>query len=97
VYDSKYSNTAVKRLYVRIEDSYMQKMVADAKATLVNRGYEGSFTAFAHPYVEPGDSVPIDDPKYKERAGSYFVNEVSGSFDTGGGRQIIKIGSRLND
>ncbi|MFT3750969.1 MAG: hypothetical protein QM768_21830 [Agriterribacter sp.] len=97
VYDSKYSNTAVKRLYVRIEDSYMKKMVEDAKATLLNRGYEGSFTAFARPYVEPGMSVTIDDQKYKERAGSYIVNEVSGSFGESGGRQAIKIGSRLND
>lgn len=97
VYDSKYSNTAVKRLYVRIDDAYMKKMVADAKSTLVNRGYEGSFTAFGHPHVEPGMSVTVDDIKYAERKGTYFVNEVAGSFDTGGGRQVIKIGSRLND
>lgn len=97
VYDSKYSNTAVKRLYVRIEDSYLKKMVADAKNTLVNRGYEGSFTAFGYPYVEPGMSVSIDDPKYAERTGTYFVNEVSGSFGESGGRQTIKIGSKLND
>lgn len=97
VYDSKYSNTKVKRLYARIEDSYLRKMVADAKATLVNRGYEGSFTAFAHPYVEPGMSVTIEDTKYKERTGTYFVNEVNGSFGESGGRQVVKIGSRLND
>lgn len=97
VYDSKYSNTKVKRLYVRIEESYMKKMVADAKATLVNRGYEGSFTAFAEPYVEPGMSVTLEDPKYTDREGTYFVNEVSGKMDEQGGRQVIKIGSRLND
>lgn len=97
VYDSKYSRTKVKKIYVRLEESYLKKMAEDAKKTLLNRGYEGSFTAFAIPVVEPGMSVTLDDKRYTERKGTYIVDEVKGSFDKNGGRQLIKIGSKLND
>ncbi len=97
IYDSRYSNTKVKRLYVRIDDSFLKKMAADSKKSLVNNGYEGSITAFAFPYAEPGMSVVIDDEKYEERNGTYLITEVSGAMLTSGGRQKIKIGNKLND
>lgn len=86
----------VKRLRSAIRDqATLQKIAEQKRKELVNRGYEGSITAFLKPFVAPGMAVEIDDAKYPERTGKYFVTAVDGSFETGGGRQTIKIGNSL--
>lgn len=55
-------------------------------------GYEGGITAFLEPAVNKGMVAEITDKQYPEREGSYFIESVSGSFGTGGGRQDIELG-----
>ena len=43
---------------------------------LLNRGYEGSLTAFLIPFAEPAMAVEIEDTKYPERSGKYFIEAV---------------------
>jgi len=86
----------VKKFKSIIKDkSILEKIAAEKRNEIVNRGYEGSITAFLKPYVLPGMAVDIDDTKYPERKGKYFVSGVDGEFSTSGGRQKIKIGNSL--
>lgn len=80
-----------------IKDKKTQQDIATRlRLEVVNRGYEGSITAFLMPYVVPGDTAIIDDTKYPQRVGRYFITGVQGSFDRSGGRQKIKIGNKLS-
>jgi len=73
----------------------LQRIAEEKRKDLLNRGYEGAITGFLIPLVEPGVAVKIDDLKYPERNGKYFVTGVQGSFSRRGGRQKIKIGNSL--
>jgi hypothetical protein len=95
IYDSKFSDVKVIRIYVRVDDAYRKKMAEDLKGKFVNKGYEGMITAFVVPYVEPGMAADISDSRYPERSGKYFIEAVNGEFGPGGGRQKIKIGNAL--
>ena len=95
IHDSKFTNTKVKQIRVQLSQEYMDKMAADYKKTLTNKGYEGMITGFLIPYAEPGMAAVITDQRYTERNGTYFIEAVDGSFSTGGGRQKIKIGNVL--
>jgi len=97
IYDSKFTNTKIKRLKLRWPQWYLDKMAADEKKKLVNIGYEGMITTFLIPYAEPGMAAVIDDKRYPERKGTYFIDAVDGEFSaSGGGRQKIKIGNVLS-
>jgi hypothetical protein len=86
----------VKKLRSAIKDKATLDRIAEQKRNeLVNRGYEGSITAFLNPFVEPGMAIDITDAKYPERTGKYFVSGVDGDFSRSGGRQKIKIGNTL--
>lgn len=94
-FDGK-SDGQVKRLKTAISDEATQKKLAEqARRDFVNMGYEGSITAFLMPYVEPGMAVIINDTKYPERKGTYFVSGVEGEFSSSGGRQKVNIGYSL--
>lgn len=57
-------------------------------------GYSGSFTSFGVPPVEMGDIVHLNDPRYPDNAGSYWVDEVNKSIGMGGIRRRITLGPR---
>jgi hypothetical protein len=86
----------VKKYRSAIKDPVALARIAEQKKSeLVNRGYEGSITTFLKPFVQPGMAVLIDDAKYPERTGKYFVSGVDGEFSMSGGRQKVKIGNSL--
>jgi hypothetical protein len=86
----------VKVLKTLITNEQIKKDIAEReRKRLTNAGYEGSITAFLKPYVEPGMAIDIDDTKYPERKGKYFVSAVEGEFSKSGGRQKIVIGNSL--
>lgn len=97
VHDSKFTSTKVKQIKGRLPQWFLDKMAADEKKKLVNLGYEGMITAFLIPYAEPGMAAVIDDKRYPERKGTYFIEAVDGEFSaSSGGRQKIKIGNVLS-
>ncbi|NOS94533.1 MAG: hypothetical protein HOP30_21690 [Cyclobacteriaceae bacterium] len=86
-----------KILRTAIRDKSIQNQIAvEKRKQLVTRGYEGSITTFLVPFVVPGDTAVIDDTKYPQRIGRYFITGVEGSFNSGGGRQKVKIGHKLS-
>jgi hypothetical protein len=93
--DPKDKNVKQLRLPVRVDKATLKRIEEDQRKKMQNRGYEGAITAFLIPYAEPGMAVSIEDPKYPERTGKYFIEAVEGEFGSGGGRQKIKIASTL--
>lgn len=90
---------SVKVLKVRhlTDEALMKKIAEEERQKLLHKGYEGTITAFLFPVAEPGMADDIDDVRYTERKATYFIEKVSGRFDTGGGRQMIGIGALLSN
>lgn len=87
---------STKVIKTKIQDPTVQQDVINHQNVKQNqKGWEGNFTAFLIPHVEPGNTVDIVDKKFAERSGQYFVNSVKGSFDSSGGRQQIELGYKL--
>ncbi len=59
-------------------------------------GYEGKITGFLQPYCEHGYSASIEDERYPERSGKYFVPSVEIVFGGSGGRRIVELSNRLD-
>jgi len=99
VYASKADprNKSVKhmQLPLRVDKATLKKIEDEQRKKMQNRGYDGAISAFLVPYAEPGMAVSIEDQKYPERTGSYFIEAVEGEFGSGGGKQKIKISSTL--
>lgn len=53
-------------------------------------GFEGSFTGWLIPYIEPGDIVELRDTTYPNKNGSYFVSGTQTTFgaQSGGSRKV---------
>jgi hypothetical protein len=83
------------KMSVRVDNETLKKIHDDQRRKLLNRGYEGSLTAFLIPFAEPAMAVEIEDPKYPARSGKYFIEAVEGEYGPGGGRQKIKIEATL--
>lgn len=58
-------------------------------------GYEGTFTGWLVPYVEPGDAVRIVDIDYPKKEGLYYVTGTEVSFSKAGGKRTVSLGRRL--
>lgn len=63
---------------------------------LKHRRYEGSFTGWLVPYVDPGDSVKLHDADYECKDGTYYVTGIEVSFSKDGGKRTVKLGRRLS-
>lgn len=59
-------------------------------------GYEGTLTAFLQPNCQHGWSADIQDKKYPEREGKYFVVSVEVIYYTGGARRIVELSYKLS-
>lgn len=93
--NSKGNGNKQVKMNVRVDNNTLKKIQDDQKQKLLNRGYEGSLTAFLVPFAEPAMAIQIEDPKYPARSGKYFIEAVEGEFGSGGGRQKIKIEASL--
>ena len=59
-------------------------------------GYEGSFTGWLIPFVEPGDAVKLKDADYEYKEGVYYVTGTEVSFSKEGGKRTVSLGRRLS-
>ena len=58
-------------------------------------GYEGSFTGWLEPYVEPTWLAEIRDGEYEYKNGSYYVLSVETTFCDKGASRVVTIGKRI--
>jgi hypothetical protein len=88
----------VKRIKTVIKDKVaLNAIIKQKQREIVNKGYEGQITTFLEPVINPGEAAHIDDLKYTERTGKYFITGIDGDFDHSGGRVKIKIGNSLGN
>jgi hypothetical protein len=73
------------------------KVIAEKKLKFVKyEGFKGSFTTFALPKVNHGDSVVLIDNRVTERSGTYLVKSVQTSYNENGIRQTIELDIRID-
>ena len=58
-------------------------------------GYEGNFTGWLVPRIEPTDIVELRDADYKYKKGKYYVVAVETAFSSTGGSRKITIGKKI--
>jgi len=58
-------------------------------------GYEGSFTGWLVPRIEPADVVELRDADHEYRTGKYYVVAVETTFSAEGGSRKTTIGKKL--
>lgn len=58
-------------------------------------GYEGNFTGWMIPYVEPTCKISLHDEQYKEKDGIYYVIATETNFGSGGGSRKTTLGRKL--
>lgn len=87
VHEHVVPNIASQNLKAIAED-YLSKM----KFT----GFEGKITSLLWPYCEHGYSALVDDPRYSERNGNYFVPSVEVVYSTSGARRIVELSKKLS-
>lgn len=58
-------------------------------------GYEGSFTGWLLPRIEPTDVVELRDADYEYKTGKYYVVAVATTFAAGGGSRKVTIGKKI--
>lgn len=61
----------------------------------IYEGYEGSFTMFLEPRLNPEDKVTLVDNKNVERNGTYLIKSVRKTFGIDGGRQIVELRNKI--
>ena len=59
-------------------------------------GYEGYIETFLRPYCTYGYAAVIQDTSYPERIGTFFVEKVTISFSSAGGRREIYLSKKLS-
>jgi hypothetical protein len=57
-------------------------------------GYTGDIKAFGAPFCQHGDLALIQDQDYKDREGSYFIDQVNASYGVAGFRRKVVLGRR---
>ena len=79
-----------------IDPAAATKIAENAYARMASDGYEGGFTGWLVPYVEPCYAVRLSDERFPERnRGDYYVVGVEVAFDDSGGSRTVKLGRRL--
>ncbi len=76
-------------------EEQLKKLAQTAHDGKVYEGYEGDFTAWLVPYIEPGYSVMLKDDDDEVKNGKYYVLKVDTTFDSSGGKRIIGLGKKL--
>lgn len=56
-------------------------------------GYKGSFSSYGLPSVQHGELATISNSEYPERDGDFFIDATAKTFEQGGYRQEITLGS----
>jgi hypothetical protein len=59
-------------------------------------GYEGNFTGWLIPVVEPAYRIRIQDGEYSFKNGNYYVVAVDTMFSASGGARTVTIGKKIN-
>jgi hypothetical protein len=73
----------------------LEKLAAEEIKKYKYSGYEGKITTFLEPYAEPGMKGVLEDPKYTERGGTYYITRTEVKADASGGRRKVQFTIKL--
>lgn len=76
-------------------EAQLRELANTAYNGKVYEGYEGDFTSWLVPYIEPGYSVMLKDDDDEVKNGKYYVLKVDTTFDSSGGKRVIGLGKKL--
>jgi hypothetical protein len=80
------------KIYGVTDDASLKAAAEEQLAMVVYTGFEGSFTGWLVPYVEPGYKITLID---ENKRGDYYVVAVETKFGSGGGVRTVTIGKKL--
>lgn len=89
--EHKYSDIKEVKVRQGLPADYLRRALKELQDDENAKGYEGSITLFLQPHADKGTVCNITDRRFPERSGQYFVEEINGSFGSGGGRQNLKL------
>lgn len=75
--------------------SELEKLAKEEMKKYKYSGYEGKITTFLQPFAQPGMKGILQDPKYSEREGTYYITKVKVKSDKGGGRRTVEFTVKL--
>lgn len=85
----------VERTSVTMDERSARKLARDEYEALVYDGYEGSFTGWLLPFVQPTYAVELKDQDYPEKDGRYYVVGVEVQYSRSGGVRRVTLGRRV--
>ncbi len=74
----------------------LEKRAAEELKIKSYTGYEGDFTGWLIPKVEPADVVELRDKDYQQKTGTYYVVSVETEFSSSGGSRKITVGKKID-
>jgi hypothetical protein len=73
----------------------MKKLAEERYKQSVFDGYEGTFSGWLLPYVEPAYKIKIKDAEYPKKDGVYYVVAAETKFSKSGGERTITPGKKI--
>lgn len=77
-------------------EAEIRALAAEKIKQMKHDGYQGKFKAKGLPFIDHSMVVDLEDEKYKNRAGSYFVDEVTTTYDEQGFNRTIELGKKAS-
>jgi hypothetical protein len=93
-----YGNTGGEKRTVALgtaDEASMKNRAIQEYNIFAYDGYEGNFTGWLVPFVEPGYKVHLRDSNYSYKDGDYYVVSVETKFSSAGGARTITLGKRI--
>lgn len=84
------------KIYGVTDKASLEKRGKEELSQVVYTGFEGSFTGWLVPYVEPTYKIELRDSEYPTKNGEYYVVATKVSFSSSGGVREISIGKKIN-
>lgn len=88
----KYSNIKEERIRSGLDEKTKKEIVDERQRIENHKGYRGDITCFLIPHIDKAYAVDIEDTRFPDRSGGYFVESVDGSYNANGGRQKLTLG-----
>jgi hypothetical protein len=86
-----------KTVNIGAADASNLKAVAENHYNIWNyNGYEGNFTTWLIPYIEPTFKAEFKDAEYKKKEGVYYVTGAETTFSASGASRKVTLGKRIN-
>jgi hypothetical protein len=73
-------------------DTSMQARAEQEWNLFAYDGYEGNFTGWLIPFVEPAYKISLNDSDYPVKSGNYYVVAVETKFSSSGGERVVTTG-----